>query len=122
MFNRRPEIAFGILALLAAAAVNVLDTNGTAVILSWVLTGATIRFVTLPGPRAEPNRRTGALLAVPFVVGLLFLFVGEAVSGKAQAGPMSASGVMLLSSWVVLAVWESHRNRRRDAEPPRLTT
>lgn len=119
MLSRRPEIAFGILALMVAVAVNVLDSNGTAQILSWVLTGATIRFVTLPGPRAEPNRRSGALLAVPFVVGLLFLFVGEAAGGKSQTGPMSASGLMLLSSWVILTVWESHRNRRNaaDTEP-----
>lgn len=117
MLTRRPDIAVGILALAVSAIVNLMDRYGWATLLSWALVGMTIRFVTLPGDHAAPNRRTGSLLTMPFILGLFLVLLGDGFDAKARTDAHGAAlGTILLSSWVVLAVWDTRRNRRLDRE------
>ena len=113
--HSRPQKAVVFLSLAVSAAVMLAETHALAQLLACVLAGATVRFATLPGPVGGANRRTGALLGIPFVVGLLLLFIYEVAGGKARdSEPGAAVGWMLLSSWVILAAWDYRQNRRLD--------
>jgi hypothetical protein len=117
MFSRRPEIGFCLAILVFVVAVNALATDSVPLMLSWVLAGLTVRFVTLPRPEAAPYRRTGSLLVAPLIVGVLFAFVGDIGRGKTRDGHhMAPCGVMLISCWVMLCAWDARRNRRLDRE------
>jgi hypothetical protein len=126
VFSRRPDIWFCIAVLVFVVAVNALVTDGVPLMLSWVLAGLTVRFATLPDPVNAPHRRTGSLLIAPLIVGLAFLFLSEVGGGTTLDGRrvqktrdghhIQPCGVMLISCWVILCVWDLRRNRRLDLE------